>query len=148
MMRDRIERRIDLSASPERVWQALTDHRQFGEWFRVAINGPFVVGETARGRSYAKGCEGTWEAAIVALEPMRRFAFEWCPYEYDDDRDFAAAPKTLVEFALEPMPHGARVTITETGFAALPADALREKVLSGNVQGWAWQAENLAAYVD
>lgn len=146
-MQDSIERSIALSASPERVWQALSDHRQFGEWFGVEIERPFVVGETSRGRSYCNGCEGNWEVTVVALEPLRRFAFEWCPYEYDATRDFARAPKTRVEFTLVPTGHGTEVTIRETGFAALPADAMREQVLSGNAQAWVWQSDQLAAYV-
>ncbi|MBT6482786.1 MAG: vanillate O-demethylase oxidoreductase VanB, partial [Gammaproteobacteria bacterium] len=35
-MEDKIEKNVDLNAPIERVWQALTDHREFGEWFRVA----------------------------------------------------------------------------------------------------------------
>ena len=46
---DRIEKRIELKAPPARVWRALTDHREFGEWFRVKPEGPFVVGKTTKG---------------------------------------------------------------------------------------------------
>ena len=42
---DRIIKTIDLKAPVARVWQALTDHREFGRWFRVALDGPFVAGE-------------------------------------------------------------------------------------------------------
>ena len=43
-MDDRIEKRIELNAPVARVWRALTDHREFGEWFRVKLEGPFVGG--------------------------------------------------------------------------------------------------------
>ena len=33
-MSDRIEKQIELNASISRVWRALTDHREFGEWFK------------------------------------------------------------------------------------------------------------------
>jgi hypothetical protein len=32
-MDDRIEKRIELKAPVSRVWRALTDYREFGEWF-------------------------------------------------------------------------------------------------------------------
>ena len=52
-MDDRIQKRIELKAPVSRVWQALTDHREFGAWFRVALEGPFVPGVGGRGRIHA-----------------------------------------------------------------------------------------------
>ena len=46
-MADRIEKRIELKAPVARVRRALTDYREFGEWFRVKIEGPFVPGEVS-----------------------------------------------------------------------------------------------------
>jgi uncharacterized protein YndB with AHSA1/START domain len=34
-MTDRIEKTIELEAPVSRVWRALTDHQEFGTWFRV-----------------------------------------------------------------------------------------------------------------
>ncbi|MBV9112308.1 MAG: hypothetical protein JOY67_05755 [Hyphomicrobiales bacterium] len=60
-MSDRIEKSIELKAPSARVWRALTDHREFGEWFRVEMDGPFVVGKVARGRILHPGYEHlTW----------------------------------------------------------------------------------------
>ena len=50
MMIDRIEKRIELKAPISRVWRALTDYREFGEWFRVKLDGPFVQGQVSRGQ--------------------------------------------------------------------------------------------------
>src|SRR5678816_3476344 len=84
-MTDRIEKVIELSAPLARVWRALTDHKEFGIWFRVELEGPFVVGQISRGRTTYPGYEGMkWEATIVAMEPERLFAFRWCPYEHED----------------------------------------------------------------
>jgi len=44
-MKDKIEKTVDLNAPIERVWRALTDYREFGEWFRVALERPFAEGE-------------------------------------------------------------------------------------------------------
>ena len=71
-MTDRIEKVIELSAPVVRVWRALTDHKEFGTWFRVELDGPFVVGRISRGRTTYPGYEGMkWEAMIVAMEPLR-----------------------------------------------------------------------------
>ena len=34
-MENIIEKQIELKAPVSRVWSALTDHKEFGEWFRV-----------------------------------------------------------------------------------------------------------------
>jgi hypothetical protein len=39
------------------VWRALTDYWEFGEWFRVKLDGPFVPGQISRGRSVCAGRE-------------------------------------------------------------------------------------------
>ena len=86
-MQDRIEKVVELAAPVARVWRALTDHKQFGAWFRVDLNGPFVLGEVSLGVTTYPGYEGMrWEANVVAMKPEQLFAFEWCPYEHDDYR--------------------------------------------------------------
>ena len=148
-MTDRIEKVIELSAPLARVWRALTDHKEFGIWFRVELEGPFVVGQISRGRTTYPGYEGMkWEATIVAMEPERLFAFKWCPYEHDDDRDLSQMPHTLVEFRIEPTSTGTRLVISESGFDALPDDKRRLDALRSNTQGWDEQMRSLAAYAE
>ena len=45
-----IEKQIEVKAPLSRVWRALTDHNEFGEWFRVKLEGPFVPGKVTRGK--------------------------------------------------------------------------------------------------
>lgn len=40
-MADRIEKSIALAAPVDRVWRAISDHEEFGTWFRVKLDGPF-----------------------------------------------------------------------------------------------------------
>jgi uncharacterized protein YndB with AHSA1/START domain len=148
-MQDRIEKVVELAAPVARVWRALTNHEEFGTWFRCALNAPFAVGEVARGVTTYPGYEGMrWEALVVAMEPERLFAFEWCPYEHDDYRDFASAPKTRVEFKLEPTKKGTRLTIAESGFDRIPDDKRRRDALRSNTQGWDIQAGHIARHVE
>ena len=56
-MEDRIEKRFELQAPVARVWRALTDYQEFGEWFRVKLDGPFVPGQVSHGRITCPGFE-------------------------------------------------------------------------------------------
>ena len=112
MAENRIKKRIELEGARIRVWRALTDHREFGEWFRVALEGPFVPGQTARGHMTYPGYEHiVWEALIEKMEPERLFSFTWAQVCHDKDRyspDYSNAPRTLVEFRLEKIANGTR----------------------------------------
>ena len=148
-MEDRIEKTLELTAPVARVWRALTDHREFGEWFRVELDGPFVVGELSQGQITYPGYEHMkWKATVQAIEPERLFSFTWCPLGEDPEVDDSKMPKTLVEFRLEPTPDGTRLIISESGFEALPDDPRRIDALRRNQQGWTKQAKNIAAHVE
>jgi uncharacterized protein YndB with AHSA1/START domain len=147
-MSDRIEKVIDLKAPVSRVWRALTDHREFGTWFRVRLEGPFVPGQVSRGNITYPGYEHLrWEAVVQAIEPERRFSFTWHPYAVDPKTDYSQEPSTLVEFTLEQIPTGTRLRIVESGFDRLPAHR-RDEAFRMNERGWSGQAENIARHVD
>lgn len=148
-MQDCIEKVIDLNAPIDRVWRAITDHEEFGQWFRVALHGPFVVGEISRGRVTYPGYEHMeWYATVQAMEPQRLFSFTWCPYTPEEGEETPTEPTTLVEFRFEPHGDGTRLTVTESGFSALPQDARLEKAWRMNSQGWEAQADNIRAHID
>jgi uncharacterized protein YndB with AHSA1/START domain len=146
-MDDRIEKRIELKAPVSRVWQALTDHREFGAWFRVALEGPFVPGQEVRGRITWPGAEHlTMTATVQRMESERLFSFTWHPYAIDLTVDYSAEPPTLVEFTLEAIPDGTLLTVTESGFAALPAHR-RDLAFRMNEQGWSIQIQNISQHL-
>ncbi len=146
-MTDRIEKRIELKAPVARVWRALTDYREFGEWFRVKIDGPFVAGEVSRGQITYPGYEHLpWEAVVKAIEPERLFSFTWHPYAHDPKMDYSQEPQTLVEFQLEKTAAGTLLTVTESGFDKIPA-ARRAEAFMRNEGGWAQQMKNIERYV-
>jgi uncharacterized protein YndB with AHSA1/START domain len=146
-MSDRIEKIVDLNAPIDRVWRALTDHVQFGEWFKVRLDQPFVPGERSTGRMTYPGFEHLpWEARIVAMEEPHYFAYEWPPYYHGLEEETSGDPWTLVEFRLEPRGEGTRLSTVESGFDSLPADR-RGIAFRSNEGGWAEQMENIKAYV-
>jgi hypothetical protein len=87
-----------------------------------------------------------WLAVVERMEPERRFAFRWHDFDETSGGDISEQPTTLVEFRLEPVDRRTRVTITESGFSALP-DPRRFDVMRQNTERWAIQADNLGAHV-
>ena len=147
MSSDMIKKTIDLKAPLSRVWRAISDHREFGAWFRVKLEAPFVAGETARGQITHPGYEHyRWEAVVRTIEPERLFSFTWRPYAIDQSKDYSDETPTLVEFILEPLGEGTRLTIIESGFDKVPAYR-RDEAFRMNDQGWTAQCQNIAKHV-
>ena len=146
-MNDRIEKRIEIKAPVSRVWRALTDHREFGDWFRVKLEGPFVAGQVSRGRITYPGYEHLqWEAVVQKIEPQRLFSFTWHPYGIDPKVDYSKEEPTLVEFRLEPSANGTLLVLTESGFDKIPSDR-RLEAFRKNDGGWTQQMTNIESHV-
>jgi uncharacterized protein YndB with AHSA1/START domain len=142
-----IEKRIELKAPVSRVWRALTDHREFGEWFRVKVDSAFVPGQTSRGHITYPGYEHLqWEVVVQKMEPERLFSFTWHPYAIDPKKDYSQETPTLVEFRLEKTATGTLLTVTESGFENVPGDR-RLEAFRMNDGGWAEQMKNIASHV-
>jgi uncharacterized protein YndB with AHSA1/START domain len=146
-MSDRIEKRIELAAPVSRVWRALTDYREFGQWFGVKLEGPFAAGQVSRGHITHPGYEHVkWEVVVQEMEPERLFSFTWHPYAIDPKIDYSEETPTLVEFRLEGTASGTLLLVTESGFDKIPSyrrlDALRM-----NDGGWAQQLKNIEKHV-
>jgi uncharacterized protein YndB with AHSA1/START domain len=146
-MTDRIEKTIELNAPVSRVWRALTDHKEFGTWFRVEFDGPFIAGQVVRARVTKPGYEHlTWEATVRKIEPERLFSFTWHPHAVDATKDYSGEPPTLVEFTLEPTNSGTRLRVVESGFDKLPAHR-RDQAFRMNEGGWAIQLTSVAEHL-
>jgi uncharacterized protein YndB with AHSA1/START domain len=150
-MNDSIEKRIELKAPVGRVWRALTDYREFGEWFRVKLDGPFVPGQVSRGQITYPGHEHVkWRAVVQKMEYERLFSFTW-PHpktfeKVDHPPDYSKEPTTLVEFRLEKTATGTLLILTESGFDKLPDDR-RLEAFRRNDGGWTEQMKNIENYV-
>ncbi|NOT70994.1 MAG: SRPBCC family protein [Hyphomicrobium sp.] len=147
-MDDRIEKHIELKAPVARVWRALTDHNEFGTWFRARLDSPFETGKSTRGPCTYPGYEHVqFEIVVTKLEPERVFAFTWGPYAVDPKDDSFNDPPTTVEFTLEASAGGTRLHMIETGYEKFPSDR-RRVVFRDNEGGWTIQMENIARYVE
>jgi uncharacterized protein YndB with AHSA1/START domain len=147
MSTDRIEKHTELRAPVSRVWRALTNHEEFGRWFGAKLETPFSSGTAVRGRITHLGYEHiTMELVVQRIEPERLFSFTWHPNAVDPSVDYSKETPTLVEFRLEEIPGGTRLTITESGFDALPS-ARRDEARRQNAQGWEFQLGSIARHV-
>src|ERR1700759_4787901 len=158
MNTDRIEKQVVLRAPLDRVWRAISDSQEFGQWFGVRIDGPFVartpVKATITGTTVdEEGAEmprlhagaGTiWQ--IVAVDPPRRFAYRWHPFAVDGGVDYGTEPTTLVEFTLSETADGVLLRIVESGFDAIP-QSRRADAFEANSEGWAKQTELVRKYL-
>ncbi len=144
---DKIEKTVELEVSPERVWDALTDHRQFGEWFKVALDGPFRAGERSTGKMTYPGYEGIeWLAHVESVEPMRLFSMRWHDPDPNSDLPLDQQPTTLVEFVLTANGGGTSLLIRESGFASY-GDERGKEAMQRNACGWEIQATNIIEYL-
>ena len=144
---DRIEKHIVLDAPRGRVWRAITDVREFNEWFGVNLSGSFEPGAVVSGRITIPNYDHvTMTAWVETVEPERRFSFRWHPNAIDPYVDYSNEPTTLVTFLLEDVPGGTRLTVIESGFDAIP-ESRRIAAFEGNSTGWAAQLENIAKHL-
>ena len=147
-MSNSIEKQIDLKAPVARVWKALTDHREFGAWFRVHLDQPFEPGKASTGHITHPGYEHLkWTATVREMVEPQLFSFTWHPYGIDPDVDYSAETPTLVEFRLEAIDGGTRLRLIESGFDKVPAGR-RAEAWRMNDKGWTQQMENIRAHVE
>jgi uncharacterized protein YndB with AHSA1/START domain len=145
---DRIQKTVLINANRSRVWRALTDAAEFGQWFRVKLEGRFVPGEITSGYVTYPGYEHLrFEVVVERMDAEHYFSFRWHPYAVDPEVDYSQEPMTQVEFKLEPVSQGTRLTVSESGFDLIPA-ARRKEAYRMNEGGWAVQCENIRKHLD
>jgi uncharacterized protein YndB with AHSA1/START domain len=147
---DRIEKKVPLNAPRARVWKALTDAKDFGEWFGVKFDGAFVAGAAVRGvvvptradaeiaRLQEPYAGKTFDITVDRIEPQKLFSFRWHPYAIEPGVDYSKEPTTLVVFTLDEKPDGVLLTVTESGFDRIPLER-RAQAFAANEGGWTMQ---------
>jgi uncharacterized protein YndB with AHSA1/START domain len=147
MMTDRIEKTIVLRAPRAEVWRAITTAEDFGAWFGARFTSAFKPATTVSGRITTPGYDHLLiDIMIERMDDQRLFSYRWHPHAVDAAVDYSKEPTTLVEFRLEDVPDGTRLTIVESGFDRLSADR-RETAFRMNNDGWAQEVKNIERYV-
>ena len=133
-MQDTIIREITVKATKERVYKAITDPKEITSWFPDAIEGGTL--EVGQRPIFIFTNEGhKAQTYIEAAKPFEYFAYRWVPGSAGIIGDVLAVPNTLVEFYIEEMTSGTKVTVKESGFASLPAEVAQQS-LNENSGGW------------
>ncbi len=142
-----IERKTLIRAPRPRVWRALTDSKQFGDWFGCELSGTFAPGARVNGISRGTCSPGQeFYILIERMEPEHTLAWTWSPGSKEPGEDRSGEGTTLVEFHLEEVEGGTLVTVTESGFDRISL-ARRARVFEQNTGGWEHQMQSLEQYV-
>lgn len=155
---DRVEKRVHLRASQERVWRAISDAAEFGTWFGVKLDSDFAAGARITGRitptkvdpdvaAMQEKYDGMPMAFFIErIEPMSLFSFRWHPFAIDRTVDYSKEPMTLVTLTLAPADGGTVLTIVESGFDSIPI-ARRADAFEANDEGWSLMVQLIEKYL-
>jgi len=145
---DRIEKQIVLRAPRARVWRAIASGEELGAWFGVkGLKGWFEPGQRVRGQIANEGYEHlTLELTVEKVEQERLLSWRWHPHAVEPAVDYSQEPTTLVEFRLDEVEGGTRLTLVESGFDQIPAHR-RDKAFRMNGEGWAEQLRRVERHV-
>jgi uncharacterized protein YndB with AHSA1/START domain len=137
---DRIERTVQLAHPPGTVWAALTTAEGLAAWFGHEATIDLRPGGSAR-MSWSDGA--TKDMRVERVEEPTVFGFTWQMdgMPEDDPR------RTYVEFTLDQVGAGTRLTVVETGFAQLPEEPYR-KAYDAHTEGWTNELGELADYLN
>ena len=146
MSTDRIEKSVTLRAPRSRVWRAISNADEFGQWFGVTLDGPFAEGASVQGKiKDPRYAHFQVELLIERIQPETLFSYRWHP-NAKNSTDCSSEPTTLVEFRLDDADNGTLLTIVESGFDRIPL-ARRAEAFRSNDGGWTGQIKNIARYV-
>jgi uncharacterized protein YndB with AHSA1/START domain len=145
---DRIERKVLIKAPRARVWRALSDAGEFGDWFGVNFKGKtFVAGMHIQGKITYPGYEHlNMDVLIERIVPEQLLSWRWHPAAIDPKVDYSQEPTTLVEFELKGINGDTMLTVVESGLDKIPL-ARRADVFRMNSSGWDEQMENIKKHV-
>jgi uncharacterized protein YndB with AHSA1/START domain len=145
---DRIERKILLKAPRARVWRAIADAGELGDWFGVNFEGKtFVAGMHIQGKITYPGYEHlNMDVLIEQIVPERLLSWRWHPAAIDSKVDYSKEPTSLVVFELQEVEGGTMLTVVESGLDKIPM-ARRADVFRMNSSGWDQQMENIKKHV-
>jgi uncharacterized protein YndB with AHSA1/START domain len=140
-MQDLIQREIMIQATPQRIYAAIADPEQVIKWFPETLEGDYSVGAQP---VFGFGEHGKTQVYVVAANPFEYFAYRWVPGANHFLGDVLKVASTLVEFRITEQADGrCKVTMTESGFAALPK-AMMADALKQNTGGWEFMMNRLS----
>lgn len=142
-MQNVIEREITIKAPKEKIYDAIANPELVVKWFPDAIEGTYAVGEQL---VFEFEGHGKTTVLVVDAKPYEYFSYRWVPGASHFIGDLSSVATTLVEFKITEEQDGVcKVTMTETGFADLPAE-VAEEAFKQNSGGWDFMLGRLGKY--
>lgn len=129
---DKIERDTLIDASVERVWALVT-----APGFWVAEPESLQPGTAVEGQSVVASnpAFGDFPVRVVKVEPRTYVAYRWAPATPGEE--LTEGNSTLVEFTLTAEGDKTRLTVVESGLAALAvAEDVRASTIENLSEGW------------
>ena len=139
-MQDVIQREVMIHATQQSVYAAISDPEQLVKWFPQSVEGDC---QPVSHPIFGFGEHGKNQLSIVAADPHHYFAYRWVPGANQFLGDVNSVPNTLVEFRItKESEKSCKVTLTESGFADLPAKMMAE-AFKQNTGGWEFMMNRL-----
>jgi uncharacterized protein YndB with AHSA1/START domain len=130
-----IEKTIQLKASPERVWRAITEADEITAWFPETIQWDQQIGSEGW---FGWQNHGRYAVSIEKFEPPRFMAWRWAR---QPDKPLSETDTTLVEWTLTARADGGTTLyLKETGFKT-------EELRQGNDSGWDAELGEMLEYL-
>lgn len=106
-----LEKVLELEASPERVWKAITDPAELSQWFGDETKLDLRPGG---GGEMIWDSHGSFAVRVEEVEPPHRLVWSWV---HEAGVPFGDAPATRVEWTLTPRDGGGTTLhLRESGF--------------------------------
>ncbi|GAB4186935.1 MAG: hypothetical protein Tsb002_11800 [Wenzhouxiangellaceae bacterium] len=139
-MNNTIERTLELSAAPAKVWQAITDADQLAAWFpNQGCDFKAEAGYIGWFQWQLEECSGRYAMRVERVDAPRYIAWRWAR---EADTPIDQAYSTLVEWTLEPLTNGGtRLHLLESGFQ-------KEEDRQQNIGGWQHELGELEALLN
>ena len=117
-----VTRTVDLDATVDEVWTALTDDVERSAWF----GGDSTIDIRPGGGGRVVEADGSVRRVEVGhVDPGRRLGWRWAHPAGGEASD--------VEFVVEPLPRGARLTVTERRVGAYEVQASATPTVAGRL---------------
>lgn len=133
---DNIVRVLEFKQPILRVWQAISDPKELSIWF--GSNAQFDLIEGSQGYfEWQKECEGRFSIKLITINAPHYFSWRWM---LKKDTPFSLTSSTLVEWKLEEIPQGTKLTLMESGFASAKHHQM-------NNEGWQQELSDLTSFL-
>lgn len=137
---DKIRREVMIDAPIERVWEALTTAEHLSKWFGDSAEIDLRPG--GRARIGWSEFSHSVDCIVENVERPHRFSFRWEALSETPVEEVS----TLVEFILEAVGNGTKLSMVESGFSLLPEDEYEFR-FQENTSGWQSELADLNTYL-